>query len=158
MLLNPDSVIPCISYLPEHVVSHRFDNRPSLSSSKSRIKILRGPSQGKSNGAGHLPSWECCVYLNFLQPAESLLNHINISHTTLRYWEFGPFLLPCHYLVLYSQHLLLSSQTSNVFCPFSMLGSFPISDFCYFCSLSLNYSLPRYLHNCRLNIQVLAQK
>lgn len=47
MLLNPDSVIPCISYLPALVVSHRFDNKPSLSSSKSMIKMLRGLSQGK---------------------------------------------------------------------------------------------------------------
>lgn len=158
MLLNPDSVIPCTSYLPELVVSHRFDNRPSLSSSESMIKILRGPSQGKSNAAGRLPSWECCAYLNFIQPAENLLNLVNISHMTLRYLESGPYLLPGHHLVLFSQHVLLSCQTSNVLCPFSILGSFPISDFCYFCSLSLNYSPPRYLHNCLLIIQVLAQK
>lgn len=90
MLLNPDSVIPCISYLPELVVSHRFDNRPSLSSSKSMIKILKGPSQGKSIAAGSPPSWGCCVYLNFFQPAENLLNHINISHMTLSHLKiFG---------------------------------------------------------------------
>lgn len=141
MLLNPDPVIPCISYLPALVVSHRFDNRPSLSSAKSRIKRLR-PRQGKSPVAGHLPSGECYVDLKFTQPAENLL--ITYSHfihfLLLRYLESGPCLLPCHYLVLYSQHGLLSGQTSNGFCPFSIRGSSPISGFCYDCSLSLNYS------------------
>lgn len=65
MILNPDSVILCKSDLPELGVRSRFDNKPSLSSFKSMIKMLRGPHQGKSKAAGSPPSPECCVDLNF---------------------------------------------------------------------------------------------
>lgn len=77
MLLNPDSVIPCISYLSELVVSPRLDNRPSLSSSNSMINLLRGPSQGKSH-AGKPPSCGCSVDLNSSNP-------LNIHSATLKF-------------------------------------------------------------------------
>lgn len=47
MCLHPDSVIPYVSYVFDLVVSHIFDNMPSLSSSKSMIKMLIGPHEGK---------------------------------------------------------------------------------------------------------------
>ena len=77
MLLNPDSVIPCISYLSELLVSPRLDNRPSLSSSNSMINLLRGPSQGKSH-AGKPPSCKCSVDLNSFNP-------LNIHSATLKF-------------------------------------------------------------------------
>jgi hypothetical protein len=79
MTLNLDSVILYISHFLDLVVNHRFDNTPSLSSSKSMIKMLTRPC----HALGTPPSCEFYVCLNFIQLARNLCNYIKIPCITL---------------------------------------------------------------------------
>lgn len=76
---NPDPVIPYISYVFDLVVSHRFDNMTSLSSSESMIKMLIGTCE-ENNATGSTPNYQCWACLNFIELIESILTLIKILY------------------------------------------------------------------------------
>lgn len=146
MLLNPDSVIPCISYLSELVVSPRLDNRPPLSSSNSMINCTKGPSQGQSHWQASKLRLLCGS--DFMQLFEYPLSHIKIlPWLSLICEDILTPALPSSLTLSDPLILALIALPARLALFLSCIGAeLPsISELLWFQSLYLNYSSLRYL-------------
>ena len=72
--------------------------------------------------------------------------------------ESGPYFLPCYYLVFIPSTCCFPATLAIFLVLLKYWAPFLSQNFCDLCSIYLNYSSLRYLHNWLLIIQILAQK